>query len=86
MDPVVLNPHFPELVTFVQAAWAPEVTTNIESIMNIKSFVVFIRVLRLRLVIDFLLGCQQFLSTAEQMVLCHRPFGASTPRVSLVTL
>jgi hypothetical protein len=57
MDPVVLNPHFPALVTFVQAAWTPEVTTNIESIMNIKSFVVFIRVLRWRLVIDFLLGC-----------------------------
>jgi hypothetical protein len=43
MDPVVLNPHFPALAALVQAAWTTEVTTNIESIMNIKSFVVFIR-------------------------------------------
>jgi hypothetical protein len=87
MDPVVLNPHFPALVTFVQAAWTPEVTTNIESIMNIKSFVDFIKVSPLEtMVIEFVLGRYSFLSTAEQMLLCHRPLAASTPRVSLVTL
>jgi hypothetical protein len=34
----------------------------------------------------FYSAVSNFLSTAEQMVLCHRPFAASTPRVSLVTL
>jgi hypothetical protein len=56
MDPVVLNPHFPELVILVQAAWAPVVITNIENVMNIKSLVVFIRFLRCRLVIEFVFG------------------------------
>src|SRR6266550_2212075 len=85
MDPVVLKPHFPELLSFVQAAWTPEVTTNIESIMNIKSFVGFIRVSPLETGLN-LHSALAILSTAEQMVLCHRPFAASTPRVSLVTL
>jgi hypothetical protein len=45
-------------VAFVQAAWTPEVTTNIESIINIKSFVVFIKVSPLEtMVVEFVLGC-----------------------------
>src|ERR1700737_3191056 len=46
MVPFVLNPHFAAPVAFVQAAWTPEVTANIDSIINIKSFVVFIEILR----------------------------------------